>query len=71
MPRAMQGMLLNSDSFPGQDRSKLCMASKVHPRALMQFSHYLGQTSRDACLSMSDYYTVLCCKGRQRQLSVC
>ena len=24
-----QGMLLNSDSFPGQDRSKLCMASKV------------------------------------------
>ena len=25
----MQGMLLNSDSFPGQDRSKLCMASKV------------------------------------------
>ncbi|CAK0773666.1 hypothetical protein CVIRNUC_004089 [Coccomyxa viridis] len=24
-----EGMLLNSDSFPGQDRSKLCMASKV------------------------------------------
>ena len=28
----MQGMLLNSDSFPGQDRSKLCMASKVRLR---------------------------------------
>ena len=25
-------MLLNSDSFPGQDRSKLCMASKVRLR---------------------------------------
>lgn len=25
----MQGLLLNSDSFPGQDRTKICMASKV------------------------------------------
>ena len=25
----LQGKLLMSDSFPGQDRSKLCLASKV------------------------------------------
>ena len=37
----------------------------------MHFSHHLGQTSQASCLSVSDYYIVLCCKGRRRQLSVC
>lgn len=27
--RVLQGKLLASDSFPGQDRNKLCLASKV------------------------------------------
>ena len=35
---SVQGMLLNSDSFPGQDRSKLCMASKVC-HAVADWSH--------------------------------
>ncbi len=30
----LQGQLLASDSFPGQDRTKLCMASKVGPPEL-------------------------------------
>lgn len=29
LPQLLQGKLLASDSFPGQDRTKLCMASKV------------------------------------------
>lgn len=37
----LQGKLLASDSFPGQDRTKLCMASKVgaHIQALSVFMH--------------------------------
>ena len=32
----LQGKLLMSDSFPGQDRSKLCLASKVRPPASLK-----------------------------------
>ena len=42
----MQGMLLASDSFPGQDRSKLCMASKVTLRLCCTVPHLLGTSLR-------------------------
>ena len=42
----LQGKLLASDSFPGQDRTKLCMASKVCNQSVFSMSKSFAMMSQ-------------------------